>query len=162
MNGQKKITRAIVKTTIDVNSGEVIEIEGEETYVIEREPEYIKMYISDIARLSDIPKGMDNILMAFIKNMGYNNVIPVYMPIKEMIARDLNISINYINKAIDTFHKKGVFIRAARGMYLADPKLFARGSWKDVRDLRLTIDYSGKTKTLKSNLPEQMQLRLGL
>jgi|TARA_B110000263_G_C15158984_1_gene441530 hypothetical protein len=161
MSNLKKITKATMKTTLDVGSGEILQLEGEETYIVEREPEYIKMYISDIARLSDIPKGMDDILMAFIKNMGYNNIIPVYMPIKKMIARDLDCSVDYINKAIQCFYKKGVFIRADRGLYLADPNLFARGSWKDVRDLRLTIDYSGDKKKLKSNLPEQMQLKLG-
>tara|TARA_B100000809_G_scaffold1247_1_gene1444 strand:- start:594 stop:1082 length:489 start_codon:yes stop_codon:yes gene_type:complete len=158
----KKVIQAKQTTKLDMNSGELLEMETEETYIVEREPDYIKMYISDIARLSDIPKGMDKILYAFLRNMGYNNVIPVYMPIKKMIARDLDKSVSYINKCIDEFYKKGLFIRAARGLYIADPVLFARGSWKDVRDLRLTIDYSGNKKKLKSNLPEQMQLKLGL
>jgi len=159
---KKKITKATTIKTVDVETGELIEISSEETYVVEKEPEYIKMYISDIARLSNIPKGMDSILMSFVKHMGYNNVIPVYMPIKKMIANDLGCSVSYINKAIDVFYKKGVFIRAARGMYIADPNLFARGSWSDIKDLRLVIDYKANgTKKLASNLPEQMQLKLG-
>jgi hypothetical protein len=161
-NKHKKITKATTVKTVDIATGEITEISNEETYVVEREPEYIKMYISDIARLKDIPKGMDSILMSFVKHMGYNNVIPVYMPIKKMIANDLGCSVSYINKAIDVFYKRGVFIRAARGMYVADPKLFARGSWSDIKDLRLVIDYEPNgTKKLASNLSEQMQLKLG-
>jgi DNA primase len=72
-----------------------------------------------------------------------------------------------LNKAIDTFYKKGLFIRVARGVYMADPELFARGKWEDIRELRLVIDYvtddNGRTtKKLKSDLSESVQLRLGL
>jgi hypothetical protein len=99
--------------------------------------------------------------------MGYNNIIVSYKPVKEMTCRKLGISINYLNKAIDTFYKKGLFIRVARGVYMADPELFARGKWEDIRELRLVIDYvtddNGRTtKKLKSDLSESVQLRLGL
>ena len=54
------------------------------------------MYVSDIARIKDIPTGMDKILFSLLKGMGYNNIVPVYMPIKKMIASDLGVSISYI------------------------------------------------------------------
>lgn len=158
---EKKITHSQTKQIIN-EDGEILETEIINTFRVDKEPDFIKMYISDINRLNDLPKGMDVILMALLKTMGYNNVIPVYMPIKKMITKELNISVAYLNKSIEAFYKKGIFIRLARGIYMADPELFAKGSWNDIKKLRLVIDYQKDgTKALKSNLPEEMQMKLG-
>lgn len=161
---KKKITHSQTTHIINEKTGEVLETTLTETYRVEKEPDFIKMYISDIARLNELPKGMDMILLALVRNMGYNNVIPAYKPIKKLICHDLGISLSYLNKAIDTFYKKGVFIRLDRGIYMADPELFARGSWSDIQKLRLVIEYDKDkgTKRLKSNLPEEVQMKLGL
>ena len=95
--------------------------------------------------------------------MGYNNVIPAYKPIKQMIAKKLNISLHTVDKAVKMLKKNGLFIPFARGMYIADPNLFAKGKWSDIKNLRLVINYeSDGTKKLKSNLPEEVQTRLNL
>ena len=100
--------------------------------------------------------------MELIKSMGYNNVIPAYKPIKEMICRNLGIKMDYLNKSIDAFYKAGLLIRLHRGIYMADPELFARGKWEDIKNLRLVIEYKKDgTKQLKSNLPQEVQLKLG-
>lgn len=159
---KKKITQQTTTIHLNEETGQVISSDSTKTYMVDKEPDYIKMYISDIARLKEIPAGMDKILFSLLKGMGYNNIVPVYMPIKQMIANDLGVSINYINKAIDKFYKAGLLIRHARGLYIADPQLFARGKWEDIKDLRLVIDYkSDGTKKLQSNLPEKVQLQLG-
>ena len=124
------------------------------------------MYISDVARLKNVPNGMSPILLELISQMGYNNIIPAYKPIKLITCNRLGISLDYLNKAITEFYKKGLFIRVARGVYMADPELFARGKWEDIKQLRLVVDYDidkkGNTiKKLKSNLSEEVQLRLG-
>jgi hypothetical protein len=160
---KKKIITSDTKQIINHETGEIIESESLKSYVIEKEPDFIKMYISDISRLKELPKGMTPILVSLIRNMNYNNVIVAYMPIKKMACRELGISVNYLNKAIDAFYKKGILIRLAKGIYMADPELFAKGTWTDIRELRLVIEYNQNgTKQLKSNLPEQMKLKLGM
>ena len=95
--------------------------------------------------------------------MGYNNVIPTFKPIKEMIAKKLNISYHTVDKSVKLFRKKGLFIPIARGMYIADTELFAKGKWSDIKNLRLVIEYrENGEKKLKSNLPQQIQLKLGI
>jgi len=158
---KKKITHSQTKQIIN-NEGEILETEIVQTFQVDKEPDFIKMYIADINRLNNLPKGMDVILLALLKTMSYTNIIPVYMPIKQVIAREIGVSIVYLNKAIEAFYKTGIFIRVARGIYMADPELFAKGSWNDIKKLRLVIDYNKNgTKSLKSNLPEEMQLKLG-
>ena len=160
---KKKVTSSEVKTTVNIETGEIIEEINTKTFAIEKEPEYVKLYIHDIARLNDLGTGKEKILYEFVRSMGYNNIIPAYMPIKKIMASNLGISVNYINKCIDEFYKKGIFIRLARGVYIADPELFARGKWEDIKNLRLVIDYKANgTKTLKSNISEQMKTKLNM
>lgn len=159
--------RNISKTSkieiLDKETGELTTSINTETYKIDKEPAYIKMYISDIARIKEVPSGMEKILMEMVCSMGYNNVIVAYKPIKDIICKRLGISIHYLNKAIGTFKKKGLLISVARGVYIADPELFARGNWADIKNLRLVIDYKEDgSKELQSNLPEEVQLKLGL
>jgi len=164
--GTKKFTQTKITETLDKKTGELVQISNTKTFNFEREPEYIKMYISDVARLKEVPAKMSPILLELVSQMGYNNLIPAYKPIKLMTCRKLGISIDYLNKAIQEFYNKGLFIRVARGVYVADPDLFARGKWEDIKELRLVIEYKNKSdgsgvKKLKSNLSEEVQLRLG-
>lgn len=162
MDNKKKVIRSNSKEVIDHQTGEIHETVINSTFFVEKEPEYIKMYVSDIARLKNLPTGMQPILMELIKSMGYNNVIPAYKPIKEMICRNLGIKMDYLNKSIDAFYKAGLLIRLHRGIYMADPELFARGKWEDIRNLRLVVEYKKDgTKQLKSNLSQEVQLKLG-
>ena len=160
--GNKKVSQSRVTETVDLDTGEIKQQVSTSTFGVDKEPPYIKMYIDDIARLKDLPPGMNRILLELIKSMGYNNVIPAYKPIKMMICDRLGIKMDYMNKAITKFHKKGLLIRVHRGIYIADPELFARGKWEDIQNLRLSIDYKqdGKKK-LSSNLSEEVQLKLG-
>ena len=167
MDKKKKVTQTLVTETVDHTTGEVTSTSSTKAFHFDREPEYIKMYVSDVARLNDVPAGMNEILMALISQMGYNNIIPALKPIKQAICNNLGISMNYLNKAIQTFYEKGLFIRVARGIYMADPELFARGKWEDIKQLRLVVEYKddgkGKArKQLKSDLPDQVQLKLGI
>lgn len=160
---KKKVSKETIIQSVDTNTGEILEQKSTNSYYVEREPDYIKMYIDDITRLNDLPNGLSPILMELVRQMGYNNVIPAYKPIKMMICNRLNISLNYLDKSIQRLHQKGILIRIHRGIYVADPNLFARGRWEDIRNLRLVVEYNQDgTKKLKSNLPEEIQLRLNL
>ncbi len=162
MSLNTKVSQSKIKETIDVETGELKSHVSTQVFGLEKEPPYIKMYIEDIARLKELPHGMNRILLEMIKSMGYNNIIAAYKPIKTIMCNNLGIKMDYLNKAISTFHKKGLLIRLDRGIYMADPELFARGKWEDIKNLRLVIEYSKDgTKKLKSNLPKEVQLKLG-
>lgn len=165
-NRSSQVSQTVVNQRIDHSTGEITEETVTKAFHIEKEPDFIKMYITDVARISDIPMGMDKILFELVSQMGYNNIIPAYKPLKLMMCARMGISLDYLNKAIQTFYEKGIFIRAARGVYIADPELFARGKWEDIKQLRLVIEYDrdskgNSIKKLKSDLPQQVQLSLG-
>ena len=159
-----RTTKTESELEYDSITGEVTKNASKSTTITyEKEPEYIKLYIRDIAKLSDVPAGMDKILIALVSKMGYSNIIPAYKPVKQVIANELGISIDYVNKAITQFHKKGLLIRGARGMYVANPELFGKGKWENVKNLRLTVEYSSETmknggKKLSAEITQQLEI----
>lgn len=160
---KKKISQVKITETADSN-GEIKNTESSITsFTYETEPEYIKLYLNDIGKLNGLSPASNKVLLELIRGMSYNNVIPVYMPIKKMIANKLGISIHAVEKSVKEFYNKGLFVRAARGVYVADPNLFGKGKWNDIKKLRLTIEYGkdGK-KQLSSNISEELQLKLGI
>ncbi len=162
---KRKISKTEITKIIDQNGEIIIDNVKSQSFLIDREPDYVKLYIDDIARLKDIPSGMSKILFEIIKGINYNGIVMAYKPIKQIMCNNMGISMNYLNKCIDTFHKQGILIRYARGVYIADPNLFAKGSWNNIKNLRLIIEYHNDgTKKLKSNVSEEMknQLKLNL
>lgn len=161
---KRKVTKTEVVETIDKQTGEIeLNKVRSQTYLIDKEPDYVKLYLEDITRLKDIPSGMNKVLFELMKSISYNGIIMAYKPVKDLMCSNMGISVNYLNKCIDEFYKKGILIRYARGVYIADPNLFAKGSWKDIQNLRLVIDYNKDgSKTLKSNVSEEMKAQLKL
>lgn len=159
---KKTLTKTKITETLDKDTGEITQISST-SFQVDKEPEYVKLYMEDIGKLKGLSGKTNEILLEFIRNMGYNNVIPVYKPVKLMIAKKLNLSIHTIDKAVKEFKKKNLLIPLARGIYVADPNLFAKGKWSDIKNLRLVIEYNKDgTKKLSSNLEKELQLKLNL
>jgi hypothetical protein len=159
---KKKVSKLSIIETVDGETGEIVLNETvRESFLIEREPDYVKLYLEDISRLKDVPQGMNKVLFELMKAINYNGIIMAYKPVKELMANNMGISVNYLNKCINEFYAKGILIRYARGVYIADPNLFAKGSWKDIQNLRLVIEYNQNgTRSLKSNVSEEMKKQL--
>jgi hypothetical protein len=138
---KKRISQEVTHTKTDLN-GEVIEEIKNQVAYVEREPDYVKLYISDILRLQDIPKSGNDILLAIIKRMTYNNDIALFAPVKREIASDLGIKEITVSKAIELFTNKSILLRKDRGLYLINPFFFGRGKWDDIRKVRLQVIYS--------------------
>lgn len=160
--GKRKVTKTNITETVNESTGEIIlNTVQSQSYLIDREPDYVKLYLADVTRLKDIPAGMNKVLFELMKSINYNGIIMAYKPVKDLMCLSMGISMNYLNKCIDEFYKKGILIRYARGVYIADPNLFAKGNWKDIQTLRLVIEYNlDGTKTLKSNVSEEMKSQL--
>lgn len=147
------------KTVIDKTTGEVLAEEKITKVVLQTEPDFVKLYLKDIARLKDLPPAADNVLWEILNNLQYGNIFPAYGPVKKFMCRNLNMKMNTINKCIDNLYKKGILIRVERGMYLVDPNLFAKGKWEDIKNLRLVVDYDPETgeRKLSSNAPNELK-----
>ncbi|RYX87035.1 hypothetical protein EON73_02240 [bacterium] len=159
METRKKVVYEHVDTITDTLSGEILEIKRHTQAIVEKEPDYIKMYIADVTRLKDLPKNTDKVLHLLLKSMSYKNIIPAYAPIKRMICSELNIKMDTLNKAIDNLYKEGILIRIERGIYMADPHLFGKGEWKNIKNLRLIVEYKEDgTREISGERIEELKL----
>lgn len=154
--GEKKV---FVREVTEVNDrdGDVISNRKVEMSMFETEPPYVKVYLNDIANLTGLNASEHSLIHELIYNMGYNNIVPAYKPVKEIMANKLGMKYNTLEKALKQLHKKGILIRKTRGLYIMDPNLFGRGSWKHVKKIRMTIDYAEDgTKKINTDVSTQM------
>lgn len=147
MKDSKRVLKE--ENTIIVDSDGVVKHENMvTTSFIDREPDYVKLYIKDILRLSDIPNSGNSILLAILKRMTYNNDIALYAPVKREIASELELKEVTVSKAIELFTNKSILIRKDRGLYIINPYFFGRGKWEDIRKIRLEIVYSSSGRMI--------------
>jgi hypothetical protein len=149
-----RITRKTEKITekqADVRSLERQTIETFETFIIPSEPPYVKMYIDAVLFLKDLPRGHNTVLLSLLKLMPWANqgsAIAINKALKRMIAKEIGCSVSRIDHALTDFVKGKILIRKDLGLYSFNPHLFGCGEWKDIEELRLTVTFDAKGKTM--------------
>jgi len=76
-----------------------------------------------------------------------------------LIANKIGMQYNTLDKSIKELYNKGILIRKARGLYIMDPNLFGRGTWNEVKKIRMVIEYQadGK-KIINTTISKQLGL----
>ena len=136
------------RETIISHDGEIIENRINSTVIVDKEPDFVKLYLADIMTLSNIPKSGNVILMALIQRINYQNEIVIVKSIREEICFDLKIADVTFRKAMDQFINKGILSKKNTNVYIANPYLFAKGSWQNIKNIRLTVEYNSKGRFL--------------
>ena len=127
------------KDSVDFQTGELAQTERE--IRVPKEPDFIKLYLDDLVMLKDVPQWVSSILHGLLKRMNYQNEIVLNVTIKKRIADDLGIAARTIDNALVTFVKKKILSRVGPGVYLANPYLFGKGEWNNIRKIRLQVEY---------------------
>jgi hypothetical protein len=157
-NGKRKLVKESESVTrvVDMKTGfvETEKTRGTKVFVVDQEPPFVKLYLDDIVKLKETPKGAADVLYELIGYMPYANqstpVIAINNSIKRIIAKKLSCSMGKIDHAITDLVKKGILLRTDVGLYAFNPTLFGRGEWKDIKKLRLEITYDENGKTFRS------------
>ncbi len=125
------------KTTVDKNTGEVLKEENSKVVKIPSEPSFIKLYVEDISKLYNLPRGTDKLLFELLKHMSYEGQICLNSGMKRIISEKLNIqNTRTIDNNLSKFVKAKILDRVETGVYIANPNLFGKGSWSDIYKLR--------------------------
>lgn len=149
--------REVHETEVDHSTGEIVTTKSTEVSAFEKEPPYVKIYLEDIGNLNGLNNSEKKVMYEMICSMGYKNIVPAYKPVKQMMADKLGMPYNTLDKSIKEMVKKGILIRKARGLYIMDPSLFGRGSWNDIKNIRMIVDYNPDgTKTINTSLSKQL------
>lgn len=149
MKNTEKVTFERVK--IDHTTGEITSQEFIHRY--SNEPAYIKLYLDCISQLNGFSKSLNPILVEFLKYMTYadrhlndgGQIIYLNGQLKREIAKATGKTVKRIEQAITDFCKAKIFKRIATSTYQVNPYLFGKGDWKDIKNIRATIDFGAKT-----------------
>lgn len=139
-------------TVIDHQTGEVLK-----TSVVKRykgdEPNYIKLYLQDIAYLHGLPPSAKDIMNELLQYVSYGTQeIVLNKAIKDRIAENIGASVKTVDNRLQELVKVGIIDRVAPGTFTLNPYLFGKGDWKTISELRnknihLKIVYDKKTNT---------------
>jgi len=141
-----------VTTNIDYITGEV-----KESTIVKRykgdEPNYIKLYLQDIAYLHGLPASAKDIMSELLQYVSYGTQeIILNKSVKNRIAESINISPKTVDNKLQELVRVGIIDRVAAGTFTLNPYLFGKGDWKTINELRnknihLKIIYDKKTNT---------------
>lgn len=139
--------------TIDGQTGIVTENKIEQQFITQnKEPAFIKLYIDDLILINNLPTSSSNILWELVKGITYDNEIMLNSSVKKRICSRLDIKMQTLDNALTKFVKKQILFRVEKGIFLPNPYLFAKGSWAEVKELRMVIDYTEKGKTVQAEV----------
>lgn len=155
---KEKLLFAATEEILDNETGEIVRRKTFTSTLIEKEPPHVKIYLEDIAKINDLPPAASKVLNILVQNMGYNNMVPMLKPFKEVICNSLDIKMNTLEKVVALLKEKHILHTFSRGLYILDPYLFAKGKWENIKNLRLIIEYDKNgNRILTSNAPEQIK-----
>lgn len=164
--GQRKITSMKDEVYVDNDSGEVLAKREETTYLLDKEPPFVKLYLDNVLFLTDLPKWLNTTLMALLERMPYTGKgFAVNGAVRREIAKETNTTEGSVRNAITKLSQGKLLLRIDTGYYQFNPYFFGKGEWKDIERLRLEIIYdcSGRTflteiKHFEENQKRQRQL----
>lgn len=143
----KKISQELITQIVDEDGIVKHEVKSLNV-IVEKEPDYVKLYVRDILRLNDIPKSGNEVLFAILKRMNYSNDIILISYVKKEIAEELGIREITLRKSIELFVEKSILLRKDRSIYIINPFFFGRGKWDEIKKIRLLIEYSKEGKMM--------------
>lgn len=148
MSNKVKVTKHSV---VDYETGEIRQEIQSISYPFTSEEGYIKLYLKHACYLQGLQHSEHSILYELFRYMNYENEIPLLKAYKVKILTNTGLSMNTLNQALSQMVEKKILFRIQRGLYKVNPYLFGKGSWKNIKALRMTIDYKPndyKCKTL--------------
>jgi hypothetical protein len=67
--------------------------------------------------------------------------------VKEEIIERINIKMNTLDQGLTRFVKSGILKRVGLSTYQANPEMFGRGEWADIKAICATFDFKAGTVT---------------
>lgn len=120
------------------------------------EPDYVKLYLKDIGRLMELPKGQLNFLYILFSKMEKDTLlIEISTGGKKVIAEELKTTTKVIDNNLSFLTKKNIIERRGVGLFRGNPNLFGKGKWSNIYEIRLEVKYNKNGKMIKAEFKEE-------
>lgn len=156
---KKRINQIHEVEAIDFKTGEIDRTVTDTSYTIDAEPAFIKLYLADLLYLNDLQTNQAGLLHALLQKMNYDNQIVLNAALKREIAQKLKISVGTLDNNLSKFCKGKILKRQDRGIYIANPHLFGKGTWHEIVQNRnahidMTINYTESGRSFNAFLSQ--------
>jgi len=149
----KKVSKITKSKIVDITTGEIQEEEEIIDAYVDKEPDYVKLYLKDIVALNDLPKGLDRVINVLLKTMAYDNMIILNSFIKKQMAEELGYkTVQVLNNNINKLVNAEILFRKGTGTYQVNARYFGRGHWHDIQEIRLQQTYSANGRDFKADI----------
>lgn len=139
-NEKKRVSKEVVEKTVDFSTGEIMSEKFVQESWTDKEPNYVKLYLDNLVLLNGLPKGTSDTLFELLKYMSYENMIILNPYVREKIANALNFkTVQSLNNNLNKLVKNGILENIGRGTYRANPFLFGKGDWNDIKQIRFEV-----------------------
>jgi len=132
------------------NNAETGEIVSDESTVVSRQPstpDFTMVFSRDLGYLKNITSGASKLLFGLIQIVDRNNELTLNKARKKQIAQNTGLKESGIDVLLKQLKDKDVIISLDRGIYQLNPYLFGKGSWKNIRKMRMTLEYDFNKNT---------------
>jgi len=145
-NSKDKVIHIHEKT---LNQNGEIKYEEKQTIIAAREPDYIKLYLNTLLTFKDLPKQMSAVLFELIKRMTFadpedehgGQLIYLNTFSKQQIIDKLGIKMTTLDQYLTILKKSGILKSVGLGTLQANPNMFGRGEWADIKNIRAKFDF---------------------
>ena len=140
---------------VNHETGEVLK--STQTFKAASEPEFVKMYVSDIANLYQLCPGAERVLLCLATMVDYKSRVIVPKYIKQEIANLTKLKLAVVANKLSELVKVGAIAKLGGGAYMLNPMYFAKGQWHEISKHRnafieMKITYKGNKRTVKSGV----------
>ncbi len=115
------------------------------------EPDFMKIYLDTMMSFQGIEGVSAKLIICMCNHVeGYNNaedsplVFQSTKYTKQLMSSELGVSLEMVNKYIKSLSDSGILTKTGmRGVYYVNPWVLARGSWSNIKKLRVYFDLVG-------------------
>lgn len=103
------------------------------------EPDFIKVYIADLARLFGC---QPRVLTALARRMEFDsNIVALTPRIRQIVAKECGFSnTRSLKNALSKLSSKGLIKKIGHSEYMIDPRILAKGTWEKIEHAREIYD----------------------
>jgi len=131
----KPVIKKMESCTIDKDTGEIKAHQYTSFQKVDNEPSYWKTYDKNnftTKKLVPLTHGQLILLFCLLSRMNYQNEVYIIGATKKAITEISGIVEGTIRNNLMALCEAGVLKRVSQGLFLVNPLMFSRGSWKDI------------------------------
>jgi len=117
---------------------------------ITKEPDFVKLYISDMCKVKGLNSGQVKIFNFMLSNMNWHNVVAYGPNTKAMFLKENEMKNQTFNNNVSKLISAMLIERIGRGEFRVNKKYAVKVDWGKVQNIKWETTYSesGKTETV--------------